>query len=168
MKNVKQLLLLSSLSIASFFANAGASQIQVSYDKYGQVELSSFNASVSKEEAWEQYKLVTSSNLFLENDLDNASDIVKQLALLDGKANFIFTRSSLPDSKSLTEGELQARMNEEGYNICVTAETRTDSLLQHCYAVAGLLTEEMSIEERNEVILSALESLKKKMKHLTL
>ncbi len=158
MINVKKLLLISSV-IFSFTSQAYEqnNEMEITYDALGQIVLTSFHeANTLEDTSRKPSEYVSEMHYDVEEfstEKDEAVWLLTKLASYQGKVNFIFHRSG---SFGLESQEDKNQMNNEGYSVCFIVGKEKTPSTNFCMSATGYLTSKISIQERNEIILSAL------------
>ncbi len=158
MINVKKLLLISSV-IFSFTSQAyeNNNEMEITYDALGQIVLTSFHEANILEDTSRKPSEYGSEILGYLEEFSTVKDeavwLLAKLASYQGKVNFIFHRSG---SFGLESQEDKNQMEQEGYNVCFIVGKEKTPSTNFCTSITGFLISKMSIQERNEIILSAL------------
>lgn len=146
-----KLLLLFIFSI-SFLSNAEQNEIQIGYDKSGQIELTYFDGSVNPTTKVLTNVIKKFTNDKYMQDFRNAPEkeatwLISKLKEMQGKVNFTLSGSLKLDLRN---------KEEKGLRLCMILEQRDIASTQGCSLSGSYLDDDMTIAQRNRLILDAL------------
>lgn len=159
--NFLKLLTLASFSSYAFFSSASEqnSTVNVTYDAFGQVVLTSFDPTITSADS-----SAAIDTLFYEFDPYykqgvniEADKLMEVLSGLQGKANFVLRRTPRHHDLQVSEQTANEYMNAKGYEVCFVNKIRMSHQMDECTDSWNLLLDDISVAERNEYLLKAVE-----------
>lgn len=144
--------LLLPILLFSFLSNAEQGEIQIGYDKSGQIELTYFDASVNPTAKVLTNVIKNFTNDKYRQDFRNAPEkeatwLISKLKEMQGKVNFTLSGSLKLDLRN---------KEEKGLRLCIILEQRDTASTHGCALSGSYLDDDMTIVQRNKLILDAM------------